>query len=180
MYPPPPSSIYAPPMLVNCSGCRTPLQLPSGARSIRCALCQAVTHIADPRTAPPPQPSSAPSPPPQIHAPPGQLPHPHGRKRAVICGISYRFSRHELKGCINDAKCMRHLLINKFKFSPDSILMLTGTEYFYLFKCLCLLLYYYSLDFEYNFPWPLQSDKHTFQVTISNHFDKNVLHSIAD
>ncbi|KAG7595385.1 Caspase-like domain superfamily [Arabidopsis suecica] len=128
MFPPPPSSIYAPPMLVNCSGCRTPLQLPPGARSIRCALCQAVTHIADPRSAPPPPPSSASSPPTQIHAPPGQLPHPHGRKRAVICGISYRFSRHELKGCINDAKCMRHLLINKFKFSPDSILMLTEEE----------------------------------------------------
>ncbi|EOA37832.1 hypothetical protein CARUB_v10011418mg [Capsella rubella] len=131
MYPPPPSNIYAPPMLVNCSGCRTPLQLPSGARSIRCALCQAVTHIADPRTAPPPPPhtpSSASPPPPHINAPPGQLAHPHGRKRAVICGISYRFSRHELKGCINDAKCMRHLLINKFKFSPDSILMLTEEE----------------------------------------------------
>lgn len=141
MFPPPPSSIYAPPMLVNCSGCRTPLQLPSGARSIRCALCQAVTYIADPRTAPPP-PSSASPPPPHIHAPPGQLPHPHGRKRAVICGISYRFSRHELKGCINDAKCMRHLLINKFKFPPDSILMLTGT----VFPCLCLLLSY---------PWKL-------------------------
>ncbi|CAN8303791.1 unnamed protein product [Cochlearia groenlandica] len=103
-------------MLVNCSGCRTPLQLPSGARSIRCSLCQAVTHIADPRTAPPP--------PSQIHAPPPS----HGRKRAVICGISYRFSRHELKGCINDAKCMRHLLINKFNFSPESILMLTEEE----------------------------------------------------
>lgn len=135
MFPPPPSSMYPPPMLVNCSGCRTPLQLPSGARSIRCALCQAVTHIADPRSAPhPPPPSSASTPPPHIHAPPGQLPHPHGRKRAVICGISYRYSRHELKGCINDAKCMRHLLINKFKFSPDSILMLTGIAISFLYK----------------------------------------------
>ncbi|KAL0758030.1 hypothetical protein Bca101_095698 [Brassica carinata] len=125
--------MYPPPMLVNCSGCRTPLQLPSGARSIRCALCQAITHIADPRSAPPPPPpqshSSAVAPPPShVPAPLGQLPHPHGRKRAVICGISYRFSRHELKGCINDAKCMRHLLINKFKFAPDSILMLTEEE----------------------------------------------------
>lgn len=130
MYRPP--NMYAQPMLVNCSGCRTPLQLPPNARSIRCAICQAVTHIAEPRTAPPSSLSSAnapaSSPSPYNHAPPGQLPHAHGKKRAVICGISYRYSRHELKGCINDAKCMRYLLINKFNFPSDSILMLTEEE----------------------------------------------------
>ncbi|KAF4395234.1 hypothetical protein CsatB_007127 [Cannabis sativa] len=131
-----------PMMLVNCAGCRTPLQLPPGAPSIRCALCHAITYIADPRAAPPAQPSStslyapqprppahAPPPPsPYGHAPPGPPPNAHGRKRAVICGISYKFSRHELKGCINDAKCMKYLLINKFKFPPESILMLTEEE----------------------------------------------------
>ncbi|XP_030517897.2 metacaspase-1 [Rhodamnia argentea] len=128
MYPPPP------PMLVNCSGCRTPLQLPPGARSIRCAICQAVTNIADPRAAPPPAPHppsahAAPPPPsPYGHAPPGAPPSPHGRKRAVICGISYKYSRHELKGCINDARCMRYLLMNKFHFPQESILMLTEEE----------------------------------------------------
>lgn len=126
-------------MLVNCSNCHTPLQLPPGATAIRCALCQAVTHIADPRSAPPPSLQSpshapppatapAPAPSPYNHAPSGQPPHAHGRKRAVICGISYRYSRHELKGCINDAKCMRYLLINKFKFPESSILMLTEEE----------------------------------------------------
>lgn len=120
-------------MLVNCSNCRTPLQLPPGARSLRCAICQAVTHIADPRSAPPssasPTPPSTHAPPPPSpynHAPPGPPPNAHGRKKAVICGISYRYSRHELKGCINDAKCMRYLLINKFQFPEDSIIMLTG------------------------------------------------------
>lgn len=126
-------------MLVNCSNCRTALQLPPGARSIRCAVCQAITHIAEPRDVPPPStshyaPSNAPPPPappsPYHHAPPGPPPNAHGRKKAVICGISYRYSRHELKGCINDAKCMRFLLINKFKFPEDSILMLTGTPCF--------------------------------------------------
>ncbi|KAI3796496.1 hypothetical protein L1987_39168 [Smallanthus sonchifolius] len=34
-------------MLVDCSNCRTPLNLPPEAKSIRCALCQAVTRIAD-------------------------------------------------------------------------------------------------------------------------------------
>ncbi|XP_043725431.1 metacaspase-1 [Telopea speciosissima] len=126
-------------LLVNCSNCHTPLQLPPGAKSIRCALCQAITHIADPRSIPTPPPHQPhdyhstsvppPSPPsPYNHAPPGPPPTVHGRKKAVICGISYRYSRHELKGCINDAKCMRYLLINKFSFPESSILMLTEEE----------------------------------------------------
>ncbi|KAJ4957570.1 hypothetical protein NE237_024681 [Protea cynaroides] len=125
-------------MLVNCSNCHTPLQLPPGAQSIRCAICQAITHIADPRSLPPPPPHpytyySAPLPPPPApspyyHAPPGIPPSPHGHKRAVICGISYKNSRNELKGCINDAKCMRHLLINRYNFPESSILMLTEEE----------------------------------------------------
>ncbi|KAL3651174.1 Metacaspase-1 [Castilleja foliolosa] len=123
-------------MLVNCSGCRTPLQLPPGAQSIRCAICKAITHLGDPRHAPtpspgppaPPSPYSPAPPSPYSHAPPGPPPNAHGRKKAVIVGISYRYSRHELKGCINDAKCMRHLLINKFRFPESSILMLTEEE----------------------------------------------------
>ncbi|VVB09345.1 unnamed protein product [Arabis nemorensis] len=80
--------------------------------SIRCALCKAVTHIAaSPRIQSPP---------------PGQLPHPDGKKRAVICGVSYFNTPSELKSCLKDAKCMQHLLINKFKFPSDSIIMLTG------------------------------------------------------
>ena len=128
--PPPPTM-----MLVNCAHCRTPLQLPAGARSIRCAICQGVTQIADPRAVPPtPRADHAPPPQPQLpalspynHAPPGPPPSAHGRKKALICGISYRYSRHELKGCINDAKCMKYLLMNKFQFPESSILMLTGT-----------------------------------------------------
>lgn len=131
-------------MLVDCSTCRTPLQLPPGAKSIRCALCHAVTRIADPRGVPPPPVPQPPysttsayhhhhhqNPPPPLpspynHAPPGQPPSAHGRKRAVICGISYKNSRHELKGCVNDANCMKHLLVNRFKFPESSIIMLTG------------------------------------------------------
>ncbi|KAL6323411.1 hypothetical protein AAG906_038980 [Vitis piasezkii] len=130
--PPPPTM-----MLVNCAHCRTPLQLPAGARSIRCAICQGVTQIADPRSVPPPPPRADHAPPPQPqlpalspynHAPPGPPPSAHGRKKALICGISYRYSRHELKGCINDAKCMKYLLMNKFQFPESSILMLTEEE----------------------------------------------------
>lgn len=125
-------------MLVNCSNCRTPLQLPPGATSIRCVICQAITQIADPRNAPPPAFAASPSLPgyngpppgssPYNHAPPGPPPSPYGRKKAVIVGISYKFSRHELKGCINDAKCMKYLLMNKFQFPESSILMLTEEE----------------------------------------------------
>ncbi|KAG6423291.1 hypothetical protein SASPL_113683 [Salvia splendens] len=122
--------------LITCSNCRTQLQVPPGAPSIRCAICQAITAVADPRQAPPPAhtspyPPASPSPPqpsPYSHAPPGPPPNPHGRKKAVIIGISYKFSRHELKGCINDAKCMKHLLMNKFRFPESSILMLTEEE----------------------------------------------------
>ncbi|KAJ0970751.1 hypothetical protein J5N97_018710 [Dioscorea zingiberensis] len=114
-------------MLVNCSHCETPLQLRPGARIIRCALCHAVTHVADPRLpslAPVPYRGYAPSP---THGVPwGPPPAAHGRKRAVICGISYRYSRSlELRGCINDAKCMKYLLINRFRFPESSIIMLT-------------------------------------------------------
>ncbi|KAA8520412.1 hypothetical protein F0562_014668 [Nyssa sinensis] len=126
-------------MFVNCSNCHTPLQLPPGARSIRCALCQGVTQIADPRTGPlPPPPSSHsshqpqgpynPVPPPPAPYNPVQPPPAHGRKKAVICAISYKYSRHELKGCLNDAKCMKYLLINKFHFPEASVLMLTEEE----------------------------------------------------
>ncbi|KAA8539733.1 hypothetical protein F0562_026425 [Nyssa sinensis] len=111
-------------MLVNCSNCHKPLQLPPGAHSIRCAICHAVTYIADRHSLPPP-PST---PPPYNHAQPGQPASVHGRKRAVICGISYRYTRHELKGTINDAKCMKYLLVNRFKFPESSILMLTEEE----------------------------------------------------
>ena len=150
-------------LLVDCSNCRRALELPPGAHSIRCAICHAVTRIADPRSLqppppppqgfyssthqhqpyypPPPQPFAAPSP--YNHAPRGPPPAVHGRKRAVICGISYRNSRHELKGCINDAKCMKYLLVNKFNFPESSILMLTGT----LFLIFDLSLSLFMLDF---------------------------------
>lgn len=131
-------------MLVNCSNCRTPLQLPPGATSIRCVICQAITLIAgDPRIAPPapPQPSYLqntpsfngynnyyPPPSPYNHAPPGPPPPAHGRKKAVIIGIAYKNTKSELKGCINDAKCMKHMLVSKFKFPESSIILLTEEE----------------------------------------------------
>ncbi|KAJ0052203.1 hypothetical protein Pint_01328 [Pistacia integerrima] len=121
-------------MLVNCSNCHTPLQLPPGAQSIRCAICHAVTRINNNSSYNthhqhqqyPPPPVVAPSP--YNHVTSFKTPNAHGRKRALIIGVCYKCSRHELKGCINDAKCMKYLLINRFKFPDSSILMLTGCQ----------------------------------------------------
>ncbi|RWR80587.1 metacaspase-1 [Cinnamomum micranthum f. kanehirae] len=117
-------------MLVDCSKCRISLQLPPGAKIIRCAVCKAITRIApiipsshSHQDAPPPPPPSA-----FNRAPRGPPPSPHGHKKAVVCGISYRYTRHQLKGSINDAKCMRYLLVNRFKFPESSIIMLTEEE----------------------------------------------------
>ncbi|KAM0004087.1 putative transcription factor Znf-LSD family [Helianthus debilis subsp. tardiflorus] len=139
-------------MLVNCSNCRTPLTLPPGAKSIRCAICQAVTPIADPSLPRPPysgRDQSYPTgytvingpaathvtpPPPYSYAPAGSPPSVHGRKKAVLVGVSYKNTNHELKGCINDAKYMKHLLITKFQFPEASIVMLTGKNLIYAFR----------------------------------------------
>ncbi|KAI7731510.1 hypothetical protein M8C21_014774 [Ambrosia artemisiifolia] len=109
-------------MLVDCSSCRTPLQLTPGNRFITCAICHAITRVADLSFYA--LPSLAPS---HYNQ---SLCSVNGRKRAVICGISYKNTRGvpKLEGCINDAKCMKHLLIKKFMFPESSILMLTEEE----------------------------------------------------
>ncbi|KAJ6959448.1 hypothetical protein NC653_037706 [Populus alba x Populus x berolinensis] len=56
------------------------------------------------------------------------LPSMHGRKRALLCGVSYRGKSYKIKGSINDVKCMRYFLVEKFGFPNDSILMLTEDE----------------------------------------------------
>ncbi|KAL3620939.1 hypothetical protein CASFOL_035851 [Castilleja foliolosa] len=53
----------------------------------------------------------------------------HGQKRAVLCGISYYGQRHRLNGTVNDVKCMRFFLNQKFGFPNDSILILTGKKF---------------------------------------------------
>ncbi|KAG7977457.1 hypothetical protein I3843_05G032800 [Carya illinoinensis] len=51
-----------------------------------------------------------------------------GRKRAVLCGVTYKNSKWQLKGSVNDVKCMQYLLAEKFSFPKDSILILTEEE----------------------------------------------------
>ncbi|KAF3325095.1 metacaspase-1-like isoform X1 [Carex littledalei] len=127
--------------VIDCSNCHTTLHFPPGAISIRCAICRAITHVAAPRSIPAPQfyynnnhsishhlHPYAPAPysgsVPWAPAPPSA----QGSKKAVICGISYKGSEYELKGCLNDAKCMKYMLVNRFHFPESSILMLTDEE----------------------------------------------------
>ncbi|TXG53949.1 hypothetical protein EZV62_019205 [Acer yangbiense] len=50
---------------------------------------------------------------------------PRPKKRALLCGVSYRNSKYELQGTINDVNYMRDLLINHFGFSDDNLRILT-------------------------------------------------------
>ncbi|CAM8976116.1 unnamed protein product [Rhodiola kirilowii] len=108
-------------LLVNCSNCHTALRLPQGASSLQCVICQVVTQVA-----------VTPAPPPNSHNPISRMPaghlQVHGQKRALVCAVSYKKTKNELKGCDNDAKCMKFLLINRFKFPEASVLMLTEDE----------------------------------------------------
>lgn len=113
--------------LVECNNCHTILQLPHGAQSIRCVFCSAVitdTTGTRRRTRLLSYMNNS-----FLLSHGGQKIQPlpaFGRKRALIIGITYKKTKYELKGCLNDAKCMKYLLVNRFKFPQDSVLMLTG------------------------------------------------------
>ncbi|KAK1569273.1 hypothetical protein Q3G72_034729 [Acer saccharum] len=76
---------------------------------------------------PPPPMLKPPLPPPPISEPPPPLPFQSKtpKKRALLCGVSYKNSKHELKGTINDVNNMKDLLINYFGFLEDNLLILT-------------------------------------------------------
>eukprot|EP01018_Ginkgo_biloba_P007538 Gb_39847 [translate_table: standard] len=127
--------------IVNCPKCRTPLGLPEGAKSIRCAICGAVTAIAknDGSSSSGATMASnfgdfvnsifsigkhARRPNPHKYSP--LPPATNGSKRAVLCGICYRGRKYKLEGCINDIKCIKYLLITRFRFPEASIVVLSG------------------------------------------------------
>lgn len=56
---------------------------------------------------------------------PRPMPGAGGKRKAFICGINYTGSGSQLRGCINDAKCMEYLLKTKFGFQQENILMMT-------------------------------------------------------
>lgn len=70
---------------------------------------------------------------------------PHPGKRAVLCGVSYKKRKYELKGTINDVKHMKELLIRTFGFLEENIRVLTGTTTHVYFSCLLVKAFLYSL-----------------------------------
>ncbi|KAJ7676861.1 peptidase C14, caspase domain-containing protein [Mycena polygramma] len=48
-----------------------------------------------------------------------------GRRRALCIGINYRGQRHELRGCINDAKHVFSFLVRHAGYKAEDIVMLT-------------------------------------------------------
>ncbi|ONK75567.1 uncharacterized protein A4U43_C03F18250 [Asparagus officinalis] len=59
---------------------------------------------------------------------PATYPREHGKKRAVLCGVSYIGKSYELKGTVNDVNCMKYLLTSRFNFPEACILVLTDVE----------------------------------------------------
>ncbi|PHT64145.1 hypothetical protein T459_32018 [Capsicum annuum] len=54
-------------------------------------------------------------------------PPPRG-KRALLCGVTYKAEKFRLKGTLHDVHSMGDLLLRKFNFSDDSILILAEEE----------------------------------------------------
>lgn len=48
-------------------------------------------------------------------------------KRALLCGVTYKDQKFKLKGTIQDVLNMKKLLLEKFSFSSEAILVLAGT-----------------------------------------------------
>ncbi|BAF12184.1 metacaspase-1 [Oryza sativa Japonica Group] len=122
-----------------CGGCGAYLAVPPGARSVRCALCRAVTRVErrghhgghggalgfikgliSAFAPPPPLTPSA-----GAAAAASYYPRVSGKKRALLVGISYAATGYELKGTVNDVNCMSFLLRERFAFPADCILVLT-------------------------------------------------------
>ncbi|CAN6289247.1 unnamed protein product [Urochloa humidicola] len=116
-----------------CGHCGMSLAAPSrpgGSGGVRCAFCHRVTraerrHRGVGEAASPPRAA--------VLAPggleiPASYPSVGGKKRALLVGVSYRGTPHELRGTVNDVKEMRRLLTGKFGFPDDCILELTENE----------------------------------------------------
>lgn len=50
------------------------------------------------------------------------------RRKALIIGINYHGSSHQLNGCINDAHNIRDFLVREHGFSPDPRDMVVMTD----------------------------------------------------
>ncbi|XWS68286.1 hypothetical protein CRYUN_Cryun04dG0077800 [Craigia yunnanensis] len=53
---------------------------------------------------------------------------PWAKKRAVLCGVSYKKWKYKLKGTINDVLNMKNLLVQKYEFREENIVVLTEEQ----------------------------------------------------
>ncbi|AQL05897.1 Metacaspase-1 [Zea mays] len=127
-----------------CSHCGMGIAAPApGSGSIvRCAFCRGVTRVEHQRggvgeramttrtlAAAASLPRQLP-----VSAGPVEIPASYPRvsggnkKRALLVGVSYTGTAHELKGTVNDVKEMRRLLCDRFGFPGACILELTEKE----------------------------------------------------
>ncbi|KAF4368332.1 hypothetical protein F8388_019049 [Cannabis sativa] len=72
---------------------------------------------------------------PMAVAPPRPSPRPglgsgssFGRRRAVLCGVSYIGQKQHCKGSVNDVSYMKYFLVEKMRFPSDCLLVLTEHE----------------------------------------------------
>lgn len=139
---------------LRCSRCGVQLVVPPFARTIRCAICYGITNVGhrqdpvrqavgfvksmvnslNPLTSSGSGGSSESygyNDSNNVISPwnlPSGYPPVHGKKRALLIGVSYTTRRYELKGTVNDVNCMRYLLCERLGFSSECILVLTGME----------------------------------------------------
>ncbi|KAF0911889.1 hypothetical protein E2562_012360 [Oryza meyeriana var. granulata] len=117
----------APGGTVRCRYCSASLPVMPGLRAIQCPQCNCVTRVRRPRP-------WLPSPAVPMHvAGGGFFPHARGKKRAVLIGITYAGMRRggrgmALRAPVNDVKCMRYLLCERFGFPNDCVQILTDEE----------------------------------------------------
>ncbi|CAN4107968.1 unnamed protein product [Withania somnifera] len=124
----------------KCQFCGLKMAAPIGAQTINCPRCQIVIQLQPARNygfASFPTANNYVSPGfPAFPARPGKMspnafmrpPAMHGRKRAVLCGITYRGHPKSLKGSINDVLSMRYFLVEKLGFPNASVIVLTEDE----------------------------------------------------
>lgn len=139
---------------VHCPKCLNSIEAPPEAKTIHCVGCD--HYILVPKTAASSQ--STPDCPTRhsrhidsttwpiskhvnINACDTQQPF---KKRALLCGVSYKRNKYRLKGTINDVNKMQQLLVRRFNFPEQSIRVLTGTILYahwaiYMFELLLTL-----------------------------------------
>ncbi|XP_042011049.1 metacaspase-1-like [Salvia splendens] len=143
---------------LTCKRCKQTSSLPPSAQRIRCLGCQTLHSLSATgdaarsttqefrldiskkkteakdlcRTLRRKLPFSTTTPPP----PPQNTPcaslrgKPRPGRRALVCGVSYRKQKHELKGSALDVRKMSALLLESFHFPQESVLVLTEEDGF--------------------------------------------------